>query len=179
MTTVTGSFATVLGLLFVLGTVGWILYKFLENFQDSANGLTIGESLARQEADVAAKRERRRQTGLVRSERAEDSASAAPVGGRPRSAPAAGLGERRHVRDVLSSPGDFKGVPADAHRREISAENAHGDLAAFKHYPKIVYQCPFASEAHFKVLHPGEEAVDPAVVISTPEVYEAKARRTG
>lgn len=165
------SFATVLGLLFTLGTAGWILYKFLENCQDSANGLTIGESLARQEAKALAKQEQRRQTAVRARQDGETSAARSGRSGTPLAS--------QYVRDSLSCPVNVMSVSADAHQQEFVAENDNGDLAAFKFYPKVVYRCPYAAESHFKVLHPKEAAAAAAPVLSTQEVYEAKTRKTG
>lgn len=146
MAMMTSSLATVLGSLFALGLLGWIVFKFLENFQDSANGLTIGQSMARNEA-MALSRKERRNTAVVQAP-GEPSASGAPGAAKPLSLPL------RYVRDTVSPENEVVGMTVREHAREMAVPgNAAPEAAAFKFYPKIVYQCPYATEMHYNVLH--------------------------
>lgn len=120
MTNLTNSLFPVVAMLSALCAAGWVIYRFLENFQDSAKGLTIEESMARQTRTVG-----RRSEG---NGAAAQSTHAADVRSR------AGRGESTlHL---------FSGAP------ESGAKNRPGNGQLAGQYPRVIYRCPFSIGAH-------------------------------
>ena len=125
MAATTNSLFTVLGLLSALLGAGWVIYKMLENVQDSAKGLSIEAGMARSETRALARKARQRQTPPPAAPEASPPLSHA----RP--------GTPRNAIHFPRRPASPTNVPSAAAKTEM-----------LQYYPRIVYQCPYASEIH-------------------------------
>lgn len=118
------SLMTVVSGLAVLFCCCLVLYKFLENLHDSARGMSIEESMAKRDAAAKAKKTRRiAMDGAVESNATE--ARRLPVGQAPKAEAAA--------------------CPVAATARKTAATAPPPPRRETLFYPRIVYQCPYAT----------------------------------
>lgn len=154
----------VIAMLTALGLAGWIIYRFLENFQDSAHGLTIEASMARHERLRKAKMS-------ARLARGKDAFRVAADFGPNEGAPIRFDNPVQHERrGKRIEPLRFRGNAAFSAGSSPAASEAH--------YPRVVYRCPVMATA----AHSGGEqtpASDSIISIS-PATYAAiKANKAG
>ena len=130
------------GMLSVLLVAGWLLYVVLENVQESAKGMSIEAGMAERKAKTEERRtamiRRRAKQAEILRKNAEATSHPKPVR----------LDTRLFIHDAAPVRRSDAGRHSETRIRRLEKATAAGAEKAFRFYPRIVYQCPYATSAH-------------------------------